>query len=285
MTTEHLPKRFYRLIYFSPRPEDGERVCVAIVVWDEGKTHYLFDEKVRKARNLSRDYPPEAIRFVLERLEGDVERIAHTGSVPEFSPQFQVSEPRTLLKPMDTEVRNLLLQTYLSPQKGYRSPAKQAGLSRRIEQFLSGLNVPSRFIMRRASAEQLLGENVVRRLPVELVPGPVTRVVNFADKLVLMEGVDVHSATSGSLVDHVGRIVHTYWQYKKAKEYLSNDRLNVTSAAIVFDGEGSTENDKFTWRREYATEQFKKDADLTISPSAPSGEENLRHLLISAGSM
>jgi len=54
MTSESLPSRFYRIVYFSPRPEDGERVCVALIIWDEGRTYFLFDRNARKARGLSR---------------------------------------------------------------------------------------------------------------------------------------------------------------------------------------------------------------------------------------
>ena len=282
MTNESLPTKFYRLVYFSPRPEDGERVCVALIIWDDGKTHYLFDQRARKARGLSRDYSPETIRFMLQRLEGNAEEIALSGSVPEFSPQIQVSKPRTLLKPVDSELQNLLFRTYLSPQKGYRSPAKQAGVSKRIEEFLSGFSIPQGSIIRRASAERLLGPDNLRGLPPELVPGPVSRVVNLADGLLLLDGVDVHAATTASVVEHVGRVVHTYWQYKKAQELLTNSGVKFTSAAVVFDGNGNDKDDTFVWRVKYATEQFKNDADLTISPSAPNGRESLRRLLSEA---
>jgi len=284
MTIENLPKRFYRLIYFSPRPEDDERVCVALVTWDEGRTHYLFDERARKARGLSREYSAESILFVLERLHEKAEEIALTGAVPEFSPQFRVSEPRVLLKPVTAEVRNLLLLTYLSPQKGHRhrSIENQIGLGRKIEQFLGRLLVPRKLIIRRPSTEQLLGADIVRQMPEELVPKPVARVINLGGTLLLIDGVDVH-VSSDSLVDHVGRVVHTYWQYKKVKDVLERGKIKVKSAALVFDGEGGEQVDEsFIWRREYAKEQFKKDADIIINPAVAAEEEDLRHLLRAA---
>lgn len=280
MTSESLPNKFYRLVYFSPRPEDGERVCVAVIVWDEGKIYYLYDKNARKARGLSREYGIEVIGFMLQRLEEKATEVALKGSVPEFSPQIQVSKPRVLLQSMDDELRNLLIRTYLSPQKRFRSPAKQAGVSRRIEEFLSEFHVPKGSIIRRASAEQLFGKDALRHLPDELIPGPVARAVNLSNGLLLLDGVDVHASTTALVVEHVGRVVHTYWQCKKAQELLNNNAGKLTSAAVVFNGDKGVQDETFLWRIKYATEQF-KEADLTIDPTASNAQDDKLRTLLS----
>lgn len=278
MTSESLPSRFYRIVYFSPRPEDGERVCVALIIWDEGRTYFLFDRNARKARGLSREYGTDVIIFMLEQLEEKASQIAVSGVVTEFSPQIQISGPRVLLKPADETVRNILVHTYLSPQKGFRSPAKQPGISGRIETFLSKYHVPQGSIIRRATAQKLFGKEAVRRLPAELIPGPVARAVNVGDGLLLLDGVDIHASTN-AVVEHVARVTHTYWQCKKAQGVLHDKSVKLTSAAVVFDGDGGTENQSFLWRIRYAMEQFEKDADHTINPSTPEGQNELRSLL------
>ncbi len=56
MTDEKSPNRFYRLVYFSPRPEDDERVCVGILLYDSGFAELEFDENLDKAHCFAPDY-------------------------------------------------------------------------------------------------------------------------------------------------------------------------------------------------------------------------------------
>ena len=57
----------YRLLYFSPRPEDGERVCVAVVAFVGGRYIVDFDEKLAKMKSIAR---PQDVDFVRNVLEG-----------------------------------------------------------------------------------------------------------------------------------------------------------------------------------------------------------------------
>jgi hypothetical protein len=272
MTVTQLPERFYRLLYFSPRPEDDERVCVGIVLRDGSQAFIEYDEKLEKAHCFAPDYARTSISFILGTIQGEASRIAVSGKMPEFSPQFSVSTPRVLLHPIDDKVRGVLRHRYLLKPKSPEHKQRERGLGRKIDKFLTeNLQVPFRFISRRANAEELFGQDVVRELPKDLLPKSVSRALISDAAICLMDGVDLHVPSHDLLVQQVNRVAHTFWQYKKVEELFHGKKI--LRAAVMFDGSGTQVEPALKWRWDYAVHQFEKDAEYTIK--AGSDQEGL----------
>lgn len=273
-----LPERFYRLVYFSPRPEDDERVCVGVVLQD-GDTSFLdYDEKLEKAHCFAPDYTKESMVFVLQTIRDEVKTVAREGKFVEFSPQFRISSPRLLLNPVDEKVRDVLRHKYLLKPKSAEHRKKERGVERKIDQFLvESLHIPVSAIRRKATVEDVLGFDATRELPKDLVPKPVSRALISGSDICLVDGVDLHLGSTDLLVHRVNRVAHTFWQYRTLTEMFSAfKQRNVFRAAIVFDGRGNQVEPSLKWRSDYVFHQFEKDADITVKAGSDEQELAMR---------
>jgi hypothetical protein len=286
MAMTDVPQRFYRLLYFSPRPEDDERVCVGVLLYDSGRAFLEFDEKLDKAHCFAPDYTKASLAFVLETIRENSGRAALDGKLPEFSPQFQLSTERALRHPVDEKVRTVLRQKYLLKPKSPEPRKREKGLGRCIDRFLAdNFGIPVRAIRRQATVEELLGPDA-RELPKDLTPRTVARALVSDSEICLMDGVDLHVESADLLVNRVSKVAHTFWQYKKALDYLAHsERKRLYRAALIFDGHGPEVEASLKWRQDYAVHQLEKDADITVKTGSPEQEMALqgalktRHLL------
>lgn len=275
------PERFYRLLYFSPRPEDDERVCVGVVIQDGKNSFVDYDDRLEKAHCFAPDHTRESLSFVLQEIQGEAERAAKQGKLAEFSPQFRLSSPRALLQPVDQRVRNILREKYLLKPKSYEQRKKEKGVERKIDQFLfESIRVPQNYVLRKVSVDDVFGFEVSRELPKDLVPKSVSRALISNSEICLVDGVDLHLQSTDLLVNRVNRIAHTFWQYNQLKELFPKwDQKNMFRAAIVFDGNQDRVEPALKWRADYAFHQFEKDADITVKAGSPQQEIAMRNSL------
>ena len=276
-----MPERFYRLLYFIPRPEEDERVCVGLVLKDGRATSVEYDDKLEKVHCFAPDYTKESLAFVLQTIQADAARAAESGQFAEFSPQFRLSTPRALARPIDEHVRAVLRQKFLLKPKSSEHRTKEKGVERKIDRFIyDNLRLPFMAMHRRASVDEVLGFEASHRLPTDLIPKSVSRALIFDSTICLVDGVDLHIRSTDVLVNRINRVAHTYWQYSKVKEYFP--RLNekkIIRAAIVFDGKQETVEPSLRWRADYAFHQFEKDADLTVKAGSEQQELEMQRKL------
>lgn len=271
-------KRFYRLVYFSPRPEDDERVCVAVLIYDSGRAYVEFDENLDKAHCFAPDYTKASLRFVLETMRSQAEVAAVEGRVSELSPQLQLSSERILRTEVDERVRDILRNKYLlKPKAADRRPRRHGrGPGPKIDLYLSRyFGRLAGEVQKRVGAESMFGP-AASELPRDLVPHSVSRAVVADDRVLLLDGVDLHLASTDALVHQVDRVARTYWQVEKAREYLGADKSKIFRAALIFDGDGPSVEAELRWRQDYALDRFGKNADRFVKVGSEEQERMLQ---------
>lgn len=279
MRSNEVPDRFYKLLYFSPRPEDDERVCVGLLLCDEKGASLDYDHKLEKARCFAPDYTKESLTFVLGTIAEQASKLATEGRLDQFSPQFALSKARTLLRPIDEDVRSVLRHRYLLKLRSYEHRTREKGLGKKIDQFVSkNLDIPLSALRRQATASDLFGKAVIHDLPKDLIPRPVSRAVLLDAGVCLMDGVDLHVPSPDVLAQRISRVVHTFWQCKKIEQLTRRGR-RVLAAAMVFNGDGPSVSDALKWRLDYAVHQFQKDADVTVHVGSHNQEQLLRDMI------
>jgi hypothetical protein len=274
-----LPERFYRLLYFSPRPEDEEQVCIGIVLRDGSKTYLDFDDKLEKAHCLAPDYTKESFAFILNNVKNDAGLLADTGKLIELSPQFKMSAPRVLLHPIDPELRSVLRNKYLLKPKAAPRREKEKGIERKIDRLLrEKMGVVSGVDWhRRATVDDLLDFEASKELPADLVPKPVARALSVGSGICLVDGVDLHTPSSDHLLSRISRVAHTFWQYDQAKEFLPDLRnKKLFRAAILFDGSGNKVEESVHWRADYARHEFGANAELIVKAGSTEEESAMQ---------
>jgi hypothetical protein len=290
VTDEKSANRFYRLVYFSPRPEDDERVCVGILLFDSGHAELEFDENLDKAHCFAPDYTRASLRFVLETLRSQSKRAALEGRINEFSPQIQLSAERILRHGVNDKIREILRQKYLMKPKAadHKTRQKGKGPGKHIDFFLAEhFDLFSGAVQRGVGPQDLFGA-ATRELPADIVPRTVSRAVVSEHAVCLLDGVDLHVDSTEALVRRVDRVARTFWQYRKAQEFLGASQTpKILRAALIFDGDGPEVEASLKWRQDYAMDQFKKNANVTVKAGSREQERELQgelrkmHLLTS----
>jgi hypothetical protein len=271
--------RFYRLVYFSPRPEDDERVCVGILLYDSGWADLDFDENLDKAHCFAPDYTKASLRFVLETIRSQSKRAALEGKISELSPQIQLSSERMLRHEVTERVREVLRHKFLMKPRAadHKTRQKGRGPGKNIDYFLAThFKQFSGAIQKGVGPKDLFG-NAARELPADLVPRTVSRALVSEHGVCLFDGVDLHVDSTETLVHRVNRVARMFWQYGKAQEFLGVSQApKILRAALIFDGERPEVEASLKWRQDYAVDQFKQNANVTVKAGSHEQERQLQ---------
>ncbi len=266
---------FFHLLYFSPRPEDGEQICVALIVHAGGQWLVEFDEKLTRMKTIASGHDVEFVRGVLDNLRAALDGRNLHSLLSMLEPQLRISDPRPLLVPFSEELRKQLRRRFLRPEKLTTSPLereRELQLQQNIRQLVTEI-IPSAepHFVSSLKPEQLFGHDFARVLR---NAKPISRAIVGRSRAVLIDGVDTSVKPSTDVIQKANRIAFTFWQYGKvikSPNLPSQAPQEILRVGIVFNGYPKAEIQK-----EYALHQFSKDADLAIDAHAKEGVVTLR---------
>lgn len=268
----------YRLLYFSPRPEDGEQICVAILLNEAGKWSVEYDEKLTKMKSLARDRDLEFVRATLESVRSGLAYLGAKDFVSlsaSIEPQFRLSQPRPLLVPVTDQVRDQLTKRFLRRLPIHRPQFEREG-EHRFQEKLGSLvaeAVPTAkgLLESRLKASDLIGERLARDLRIHR---PISQALRGRTRAVLIDGVDTGSGPSVDVISRANRVGYTFWQYGKVcgmRDLPANAPTKIIRVGVVFDGVP-----RAVELREYSLHQFSKDCDIAIEADTGKGITDLR---------
>jgi hypothetical protein len=108
----------YRLLYFQPDPEDGERVCVGLLFQDQRSCTVLYDHKFPKVHCIAPFYELELVKFYLDDLASTVQNTSGDDlilALRRYGPQLIASEERFVSLPVTESVKVRLLERFVAP--------------------------------------------------------------------------------------------------------------------------------------------------------------------------
>jgi hypothetical protein len=270
----------YRLLHFQPDPEDGDRVCVAILLEENRHFTVLSDPKLRKLRCIAPAFEPELVSFYLRDLEDSLDRSSEPFEVTlrRYAPQLIVSEARSVAAPLTDRARLRLLERFVLPSTDAQRQAAVASkveikASEHIRLFLTEIGLQSGdTVIPHARPRELFSRNL-----------PNVKAVAFAIRrpsiVVLVDGVDLRVMTPAKTISKTNQIVHTFWQYGRLqKEVLFGQDTKIERVGIVMNGT-SPKTEPYLDAHDYALHQFNNEADLTVDTTSGEGKEQLRAVL------
>ena len=278
-----LKKRSYRLVYFQPEPEDGERVCVGLLFCDYGQYSLSYDSSFPKLSCVAPRYGKAALKFYLNELEQSLHRASPDEVetiLRKSGPQILTSDVRALLAPLSNAIKQKLLERFVlgchSPQTLQAMKDEVVKRERPVEESITGflkafLPANKGDVIFQARPRQLIGKSLPN----------VSRVaasIRLPGKIVLIDGVDMKVATAKQVINRVNRVTHTFWEYGRAKrEHLFTTSDSLKRVALVLNG-----RPKYSLPQrdahDFALHQFEKEADLLVTDSTKQ-EKELRKLL------
>jgi hypothetical protein len=260
--------RSYRLIYFQPDPEDGERVCVGLLFRDKREYSLVYDSFFPRLSCIAPRSEKSILKLYLDEFEESLrsatpedERII----VKKYEPQIIVSEERALLVPVTSGLKQTLLERFiLGPSHLVKAqisdeatPTYRRATDESIADFIREF-VPASSVTFHAKAKQIIGRNLPN-------VAPVAASVRFQGKIVLIDGVDLKVATAKQVINRVSKVTHTFWEYGKAeRDHLLSGRDSLQRVALVLNGVpeySSAQKDA----QDFALHQFENEADLVLT--------------------
>ena len=266
----------YRLIFFQPDPESGERVCVGVSVGED----LLYDEKFSRARCLSRELDVDILRFYLHEMRQKIvlgrERLELI--LQSFAPLFASSPPKKITLPV-TEAKKLRLferfVLHKSPNETESAPSGTASREifvRHLREFTdSQNNPPFDAVIENARAKDILGMSRPHL-------GTVALALKRKSCTFLIDGVDLNLLTPKEALQQSQKVTHTFWQYKR----LGDDTRNwIKRIGVVFNGNSASRPD-YRDIHDFALDQFRNEADWAVDASADDSRLRWRQLVANA---
>jgi hypothetical protein len=269
------PAGTYRLLYFQPDPEDGERVCVAVLVAEKNRFSVLYDRKFPKLHCLAPETPSEIVKYCLDELESSLIKLRDdqlSSALARLSPQMSASEPRQLAVPLSEPLRLRLLERFVlarRPSQAEQRPTRAEQTSNeRLVQFVQDMGGLGSQLSFNVPAREIVGRELPNTRPIAVA-------VRTQSNIVLVDGVDLNALTPAAAVAKVNRVVHTFWQYGRVRE---SELWPIKRIGVVMNGH-VPRTSSYEDAHEYALHQFEKDSDVTVDTTSGSGIESLEFAL------
>jgi hypothetical protein len=268
----------YRLVYFQPDPEDGERVCVALLLSTHGYFEMLYDRGFPKLRCLAPHIDPKLVRFYLDDMQTHLRR-GHSEVemlMKERTPHIVTSEARKLAWPLSDTARTYLVERFLSKERGEELARadRKALLTihlRQLVQPLASANVED--LQEWAPSEWVLGT----KIPQHKI-NPVALAVRKHNGVVLIDGVDLTIFKPKSALAQVTKVTHTFWQYGRVKQMGLGDGASLHRIGVVLNGVERPNSD-YKDAHDFALHEFAQGADQVVDAARDSDLRELAQAL------
>ena len=271
----------YRLLFVQPDPEGGERVCVGLLFEEPGRRpEIVYDRTLAKLHCLAPAADPSLVRFFLE----DLKHTLRSSKNPEYvlhtaEPQVTTSEYRSVVSPLTDAKKTTLLERF-ALREGPKAEATVKRLRRHphtgIQHFVERVAAPLQLrIRQKVRVHEVLGK------PVPNVD-PVAFGITTESNVVLIDGLDLRALTPKRSVGEVNRVVHAFWQWGRLHEVQPLFRMqDLQRIGIILNGEIPKGKNvrRYLDAHDYAMDQFRKEADLTVESSSDSDKRTFEEVL------
>ncbi len=273
----------FGLLLFCPYPERGERVCVGIWFDDGRRTNVEFDPSFYKIRCISPGFEPELVRTTLDDLDHSLSNVSGPEAlrvIRQYAPQIVSTDPRTVFVPLTREVREQLRNKFLAPPTAISTERVATLMTKKLssdQAIVQRVHDYVRSIMRDTKATI-----VERPTPYTLfgMKSPVATpsvalAVERAQRLVLVDGVDLNVVKGKRAINRVNHVVWAFWEFQRAKsEALISRERALRRVGIVFNG--ALRHDRaFLDIHDYALRRFSSEAEVTVDATTSEGRDQL----------
>jgi hypothetical protein len=277
----------YRLLFFQPNPEDGERVCVGVLLQEGRSCAVLYDKKFPKVHCIAPGYEPELVKFYLDDLAANLQpknADELTLTLRRYSPQLIASEERSISLPVTDQVRMTLLKRFVLPaSKSKTLDVREADFqAQSVDLFADHLN---RFVgnyIRPSGAEILrnVGSREIFGRPMREM-GAVAMAIRKPGRIIMIDGVDLGIITSTQAIDKANKVAHKFWKYGRLRQSgVSTTQTPFSRIGVVLDG-SIEKSAAYHEAHDYALHQFKKEADIAVDTASGQGTREFEEMLIS----
>lgn len=269
----------YRLVYFQPDPEDGERVCVALLFYTEREVELLYDPKFPKVVCLTSKANCDLIRVYLDDLKMYLK--SHLSDIDShilrYAPHLVMSEVRKSVWPLSDRARLYLMRRFLSKDKRVAPDqmVKEGNVKTHIRDVVKNATRDhiEHLIKEDVSSQWVLGEKVPQIRPVAFA-------LDRNNRIILIDGTDLTVLTPILARRRANDVALTFWQYRQYGQTQGYrlDRKPLFKIGVVINGT-RTSQPSYKDTHDFVMHQFGEEADLAIDAASDRGLDTLKEAL------
>jgi hypothetical protein len=267
----------YRIVYFEPNPEDGDRVAIALLFTANNDTDVLYDPLFPKLKCLAPHVDSDIIRFQLDHMSGRLRdrSVDRETFVAQQAPQFTTSRQRKVTWPLSNEARMRLVRRFLS-KEGSAYPAEVEAMEKaervdpvqvQLRRILHDITPRVEAWQENAKPEWVIGEKVARIRPVAMA-------LRTGNQTTIIDGVDLSIMKPRTAVARVGHVAYTFFQYGRLAQ-MDFSRHRLRKIGVVLNGIASPKP-SYRDAHDFALQEFTQEADKAIDAGTPEGVAELK---------
>lgn len=270
----------YRLLYVQPDPENGERICIGLVL-QEAPARYtlLYDRDFRRVRCVAPDLEFELLAFYLQSLEATLRDTEGSGLemvMAGFGPHLVTSIDRQVAAPITDSTKMALLSRFAGVRPKLEAELTAVAAESRpetsasIAAFVQRLTLPLNLrVHTNVRPDQLLGgghKSAVKKVAIA---------IEGRSQIILVDGVDLNEApTPRTGIARTNDVVHKFWQYNRLRNRPALSPFK--TVGVVMNGAlrkaSPRKKQAFAEVHDYALDQFGQEADIAVD-SGVTGEK------------
>ena len=256
----------YRLLYYQPAPETGERIAIGLLLDDGIERVVHCDWQFKKTLRLYRWVDAKILTVTLNSLS---EVLASGGgsleeAVGRFGPQFTASAPREFVLPLTSALVEILLDKFVNVtplRERLEGTVKIDPVAMGIVALVKSLVGGSTRVHTYVEPEAILWRNVGRL-------GSVAVAIKSATGWTLVDGVDLNVLTASKTIARADEVGRTFWRYSRL--VAESDGPRVRRIGLVLNG-NSCLKPECREARDYALHRLRADSDEAIDTATPEG--------------
>lgn len=267
----------YRLVFFQPEPEDGERLCIGLLFSDvDNRRSLVYDERFARVRCFAPTFELDLLRFLMKSLDHHLHNrdLSMEQALASLGSQLSVSVERRVASPVSDATKMRLLERFVVRKETAASiveaSEKAAADSRFVEHLLSFtrplLKDTNRTLIENADSKRVMGRKVAG-------VGTVSLLIDFEDRLTVLDGIDLSIQAPNEAIKRTGRVAHTFWQYGRYAAELVVPR-KIIRVAVIFNGASHTKS-KYHDAQGFARDILSEQSEMLIEHD---GAEELSRL-------
>src|SRR5271169_4398410 len=204
---------WYRLLYYQPAPETGERITIVLLFEDEEHAFLHYDKQFAKLRKLYPWIDSKTVGFYLDDLKG---ALAKTKSIEPvlnlYGPQLVSSDARKVVLPITDALVEMLMEKFVHPAPRGPHEAKQPDqVAMAIQSYVKNRVHKDLHLHTEVTSDTILGRKAAR-------VGTVAVAVETDAGWTLIDGVDLNLLRPKQAIVRAEDVGRTFWHYSRLVE-------------------------------------------------------------------
>ena len=266
---------WYRLLYYQPAPETGERITIGLLFEDEGHAFLHYDKQFAKLRKLYPWIDSKTVGFYLDDLKSALAKTTCIEPVLNlYGPQLVSSDARMVTLPITDALVKMLMGKFVHPAPRGPHEAKQPDqVAIAIQTYVKNRVHRDLQFHTEVTPETILGRKVAG-------VGAVALAMESGAGWTLIDGVDLNLLKPKQAIDRADDVGRTFWNYSRL--VAEGQTGPIRKIGVVLNGLSHLKPREHD-AHDYALHRMDAEADTTIDAASTEATGKLERELQAIG--